>query len=140
MIEINKKNKADIDFGEEREENISEKYIQSQMYLENKLYIDESKIKCDKCQKTKDKIYQNKLYICINCKINLCPLCQSTHDDSHYIIDYSQKNITCLNHGDNYNNCCDDCKKDICASCETEHKGHKIITYGNIIYYKILII
>lgn len=39
-VEINKKNKADIDFGEEREENISEKYIQSQMYLENKLYID----------------------------------------------------------------------------------------------------
>ena len=100
--------------------------------LENKLYIDESKIKCDKCQKTKDKTCNNKLYICINCKINLCPLCQSTHDDSHDIIDYSQKNSTCLNHGDNYNNCCDDCKKDICAFCETEHKGHKIITYGNI--------
>ena len=100
--------------------------------FESTQFIDESKIKCELCQKTKDQTYQNKFYICLTCKINLCPLCESNHDKSHYIIDYTQKNITCLNHGDNYNTCCDDCKKDMCASCEKEHQGHKIITYGKL--------
>ena len=53
--------------------------------FEDTQYIDESKIKCDKCQKNKKQTYQNKLYICLNCKINLCPLCKSNHDQSHYI-------------------------------------------------------
>ena len=26
-----------------------------------------------------------------------------------------------------------DCKKDICITCEMEHNGHKIITYGSIL-------
>ena len=42
--------------------------------LENTQYIDESKIKCDKCSITKDKAYNNKFFFCLSCKSNLCPL------------------------------------------------------------------
>ena len=35
---------------------------------------------------------ENKLYICLTCKIHLCPLCKNMHDKSHFIIDYEQKN------------------------------------------------
>ena len=101
--------------------------------FEQTQYIDESKIKCDKCKKNKNEVYQNLLYICLTCKINLCPLCKSVHDKSHFIIDYEQKDFICHSHLDNYTFCCSDCKKDICALCEIEHKGHKIITYGSII-------
>ena len=101
--------------------------------FEDTQYIDESKIKCDECGKNKSQTYQNKLYTCLNCKSNLCPLCQSSHDKSHYIIDYSQKNFICKIHNDIYNNYCEDCKKDICTSCEDEHKGHKIVSYGKIL-------
>ena len=101
--------------------------------FEQTQYIDESKIKCDKCKRNKNEVYQNLLYICLTCKINLCPLCKSEHDKSHFIIDYEQKDFICHSHLDNYTFCCSDCKKDICALCEIEHKGHKIITYGSII-------
>ena len=101
--------------------------------FEQTQYIDESKIKCDKCKRNKNEVYQNLLYICLTCKINLCPLCKSVHDKSHFIIDYEQKDFICHSHLDNYTFCCSDCKKDICALCEIEHKDHKIITYGSII-------
>ena len=62
--------------------------------FEETQYIDESKIKSDKCGNSKEKTYQNELYICLNCKINLCPLCKNKqHDNSHYIINYNQKVI-----------------------------------------------
>ena len=73
------------------------------------------------------------MYICLTCKINLCPLCKNMHDKSHFIIDYEQKNFICQSHCDNYTLCCNECKKDICALCEIEHKEHKIITYGSIL-------
>ncbi len=101
--------------------------------FEQTQYIDESKIKCDKCKRNKNEVYQNLLYICLTCKINLCPLCKCVHDQSHFFIDYEQKDFICHSHLDNYTFCCSDCKKDICALCEIEHKGHKIITYGSII-------
>ena len=43
--------------------------------LEKTQYIDESKIICDNCKKqNKYNSYENKFFICCNCKINLCPL------------------------------------------------------------------
>ena len=98
-------------------------------------YIDESEIKCgnNDCKNTKKESYQNKFYICINCNINLCPLCQTKHDQSHFIIDYTQKDFICPKHCDNYNKYCYNCKHDICAICETDHMEHKTIYYGTIL-------
>ena len=101
--------------------------------FEKTQFIDESTIKCNKCQQNKKEVYQNLMYICLTCKINLCPLCKNMHDKSHFIIDYEQKNFICQSHCDNYTFCCNECKKDICALCEIEHKEHKIITYGSIL-------
>ena len=95
--------------------------------------IDESKIICDKCQKTKSESYQNKFYICFTCKQNLCPLCQSKHDDSHYIINYNKKDYICPIHCDSYTHYCNSCKLNICAVCENEHKQHNINSFGSII-------
>ena len=38
--------------------------------------IDLTKIKCNICKKTKKETYNNEMNKCINCKINLCPLCK----------------------------------------------------------------
>ena len=101
--------------------------------LEKTQYIDESKIICDDCKKqNKNDSYENRFYICCNCKINLCPLCRNKHDKSHDFIDYDIKNFYCDKHYDLYNLYCTDCKKDICTMCEKEHSNHKLITYGSI--------
>ena len=100
--------------------------------FEKTQYIDESKIICDDCKKqNKSESYMNKFYICCNCKINLCPLCQNKHDKSHDFIDYDIKNFYCDIHYDLYNLYCIDCKKDICTMCEKEHSNHKLVTYGS---------
>jgi len=52
--------------------------------------IDISKIKCDKCNKNRNDIHNNELYICLNCNINLCPLCKFNHDKNHDIINYEK--------------------------------------------------
>ena len=97
-------------------------------------YIDETEIICNACKKNnKDKVYENKFYICFNCKFKLCPLCKTSHDKSHDIIDYDDKNYICATHFESYTSYCYDCKKDICAMCEKEHLGHKSITYGSIL-------
>ena len=95
--------------------------------------IDEARIMCDNCKTNKSEIYENKLYICFECKINLCPICKSKHDSSHSIIDYEQKDFICREHCDSYINYCIVCKKDLCTLCEKSHIGHKIISYGSII-------
>ena len=101
--------------------------------LDKTQYIDESKIICDDCKKqNKGCSYENKFYICCNCKINLCPLCRNKHDKSHDFIDYDIKNFYCDIHYDLYNLYCTDCKKDICTMCENKHSSHKLITYGSI--------
>ena len=109
--------------------------------LEKTQYIDESKIICDNCKKqNKYNSYENKFFICCNCKINLCPLCKTTkHDKSHDFIDYDIKNYYCDIHYDINNLYCNDCKKDICSICEKNHYGHKLITYGSIMPDKNII-
>ena len=104
--------------------------------FEKTQFIDESKVICDKCKQNKSNAYHNKFYICLDCHINLCPLCQSSQENSHKshnIIDYDEKNIICFTHKESYNSYCENCKKDICLQCEKEHKMHKIIYYGDII-------
>ena len=98
---------------------------------EYKNKIDISKIKCNKCNKNKNDIHNNELYICLKCNINLCPLCKLNHDKNHDIINYDNKNYICNKHNEKYNKYC--CNKNICIYCENEHKNHKSIYYGDIL-------
>jgi len=101
---------------------------------ENKEKIDISKIICDKCKmKNKSNTYNNEFYRCNICKINICPLCKSNHNNNHKIINYDNKNNICEIHNMNYNKYCKECKINICMMCFKEHKNHLIIDYGDII-------
>jgi len=65
--------------------------------------------------------------------MNLCPICKSTHDKNHNIIDYDSKNYTCFIHGERYTSYCQDCNKNLCDICELEHnKNHKFIYHREI--------
>ena len=96
--------------------------------------IDESTIKCDKCEKAKNETQQKKLFTCNMCKQNLCSICKNSHDESHnnYVKDYDENQFICKQHFENYTNYCTNCKKDICTLCVNEHKDHKFITYDSI--------
>ena len=92
-------------------------------------YIDQSKIKCDKCKCLKSETNENKFYTCYTCKLNLCPICYDSHGKSHVIKNYEENQFYCQQHFDSYLNYCTNCKKDICSLCEVEHKTHEIISY-----------
>ena len=53
---------------------------------------DISQIFCGICKKSRSQSYQKIMFICTNCKINLCNLCKSIHDNSHNFIEYEKKN------------------------------------------------
>ena len=107
--------------------------------FENTQLIDESLIVCDECKKNnKGNTYNKEMYICNKCNKKLCPLCKSSHDKNHIIINYEQKNYICNNHNKEYNSYCETCNKDICLLCKKEHKGHKIILYDEIIQEKLM--
>ena len=102
--------------------------------FENTQYIDISKIICDICKENnKGETYKNGFYRCINCEKNICPLCKLSHDKSHNIINFDQKNYICQKHNDIYSKYCNKCKMNICFICENEHKDHKTISYGEMI-------
>ena len=103
--------------------------------FEKSQYIDISKIKCDICkEKSKYNTYNNEFYRCIECGMDICPLCKSLNDSSHHIINYDQKNNICEKHNDIYVKYCNTCKLNICWLCEKEHLEHDIISYGEMIY------
>ena len=96
--------------------------------------INISNIKCNKCNtKNKGKTFNNEFYKCLNCNINICPLCKSNHNSGHNTIKYDKKNYVCNQHGDPFFGYCNNCKKNICSICEDEYNNHDIITYGKII-------
>ena len=96
--------------------------------------IDESKVVCNACKtRNKEKSFNKQFYICLKCKLNLCPLCKDIHDKNHYIIDYNNKNYICPQHGDNYSSFCQTCNKNICIECENSHSTHNIIYFGKIL-------
>ena len=96
--------------------------------------IDESKVVCYVCKtRNKEKSFNKQFYICLKCKLNLCPLCKDIHDKNHYIIDYNNKNYICPQHGDNYSSFCQTCSKNICIECENSHSTHNIIYFGKIL-------
>jgi len=98
--------------------------------FESTQYIDESKIVCGKC-KNKNKAESSKrlFYRCFTCKMNLCVLCNSTHDKDHNIVDYDLKNYFCELHNEKFTSYCKKCEKSICALCEGNHETHEVIKY-----------
>ena len=97
--------------------------------------INISKIICEKCKENnKSNTYKNEFYKCLNCQINICPLCKLSHDKNHDIINYEQKYYICEHHNELYIKYCNDCKKNICVLCAAnKHKTHNIILYEDII-------
>ena len=96
----------------------------------NKLQeIDYSKIICQKCNiNNKSNAYNNKFFWCGICKMFLCPICMSMHDNNHKIINYDDKEYICDIHGEIYNSFCNECKKNICIECEKSHNEHKLLS------------
>ena len=96
--------------------------------------IDLKNIKCNICNnKNKFNTYKNEFYTCLTCDKNLCPLCKSTHEKTHQIINYDKIEYTCAKHLESYNSYCRNCKKNLCIKCEKEHNNHEKIYYGTIL-------
>ena len=96
--------------------------------------IDLKKINCNICkQKNKHDSYNNEFFTCFSCAKNLCPMCKSVHDKSHFIINYEKRNSVCEIHFESYNSYCQSCKKNLCMKCEKDHLNHEKIYYGSIL-------
>ena len=87
--------------------------------------FDMTKIICNKCKiKNMSNVFNNQFYRCLNCKMNLCPLCKNqAHDSNHNIINFPKKNYICEEHGEPIIYYCINCKKNLCFSL----KKHIII-------------
>ena len=95
--------------------------------------IDISKITCNICNTNKYKTYNNEMYLCNTCKIQLCPLCKVKHNKEHYVINYDSKNYICSIHNELYVSYCKKCEINICMKCQKEHLKHEMILYGEIL-------
>ena len=95
--------------------------------------IDLSNIICDICKtNNKSKTFNNIFYKCLTCNKNVCPLCKSSHEEQHKIIDYDDKYYICEMHNENYISYCEQCNLNLCIQCEG-HKNHKRIFYSDIL-------
>ena len=102
--------------------------------FENTQKIDISKIICDEHKEiNKGNTHNNEFHRCITCNKNLCPLCKSTHNNNHKIIEYDNINYICNLQSETFTRYCFDCKKNICMACEIEHRGHKGINLGEML-------
>ena len=100
--------------------------------FDNTQNINISKIICNKCPyKNKGNCPNDEFYRCLTCKINLCILCRSNHNNTHNIIKYDEKNYICPIHNENFIKYCIKCNKNICFSCE-EHEKHETLFFGDI--------
>ena len=79
--------------------------------FENTQKIDMASIKCNKCGKKKSETYKNELYKCIDCNIQICPICKSSHEANHKIMNYDNRNYLCNTHNDVLTKYCQDCNK-----------------------------
>ena len=95
--------------------------------------IDLLNILCDICKKNNKSIsFNNIFYKCLTCEKNICPLCKSSHNDIHNIINYDNKYYICNRHNENYISYCEECKINICTLCDN-HKTHKRINFLDIL-------
>ena len=97
---------------------------------------DISQILCGICKKSKSQTFENKMSFCFDCKINICNLCISIHDNNHNIIEYEKKNYICENDGEHFTSYCQTCKKNLCVSCENDHSQHEVIPFSKIMKNK----
>jgi hypothetical protein len=96
--------------------------------------INENEIKCLNGDQTKFNSFRKQFYRCLECKVNLCPICNDSHNKEHRIIDYKDINYICLSHKDFYVSYCNECKKNLCLKCEVKHDAnHQIINYKDIL-------
>ena len=92
--------------------------------------INISKIICDKCKnKNMGEVFNKEFYRCINCKINLCPLCKKEHSLNHNMIIYQNKFYICEGHGEPFISFCNECNKNLCFTCEEKHSNHQTIDF-----------
>ena len=99
--------------------------------------INPNDISCNICNnENKNKIDNNKFFICCTCDKTMCYKCQTFHDKNHKIINYIDKNCYCTKHKESFTKYCFQCHEDICIICENEHKKHKIIDFGKILVQK----
>ena len=96
--------------------------------------INEDEIKCNKCGAKRKNTFEQKFYMCFNCNIYLCPLCEQKHNKDHKIYEYKSKNFICKKHGEKMISYCKQCKKNLCDICGLEHfKNHNLIYHREII-------
>ena len=116
-------------------------------HIVNKIYdnykdsqkIDISQIKCNntKCG-INQKEFPADFYKCLKCTQlagrtrYICSRCNQTHDKKHKTIKYDEKNYFCEKHFNKLISYCNQCKVDLCETCEKEHKSHKITKYDSI--------
>ncbi len=92
--------------------------------------IDESKIVCENCKsKNKASSFNKEFFVCLQCKKNICPICKSSHNNQHDIINYNQLKFICLNHNEKFNSFCKKCKINLCMECESGHKDKENLIY-----------
>lgn len=100
------------------------------MHIKNNISFNEYKntqdishIECH-CSNKIVNMYNHTWYICNTCGINLCPICRSKHDVTHYIINYEDKYYFCNKHKEKFTEFCEICNKNLCPVCVYEHELH----------------
>jgi len=89
--------------------------------------IDISKIICEKCnERNMGNVSENIFFRCIDCKLNLCPLCKSSHNQNHLVLNYENKIFICEDHGEAFISYCFTCKQNLCFQCGDKHINHDI--------------
>ena len=95
--------------------------------------INISKIICDRCKnKNMGEVFNQEFYRCINCKMNLCPLCKKEHNLNHNMIIYQNKFYICEEHGEPFISFCNECNKNLCFTCEEKHSNHQITDFKKL--------
>ena len=77
--------------------------------------------------------FNNSFYKCFTCNKNLCPLCQSKHNNLHNIINYNDKNYICNIHNEIFSSYCNMYMKNTCMLCENDYENLNIIYYRKIL-------
>ena len=112
--------------------------ILEKLLLDEKDYfnkINERKIKCDGKDCKNELTNNNELfYHCLDCKKNLCKICNEKHQKSDRVIEYNIKDFICTKTTFPYIAYCKKCKKNLCSECKFEHdKLHKLIDLKKIL-------
>ena len=99
----------------------------------NSQNINLSLIVCNSCNdNNKGNVSKNQFYFCVDCKKNLCPLCNAKHDKGHKIINYDYKNYICLEDKFKFLRYCKDCKQNLCIKCTSKHQNHRLYEFSSI--------